>query len=51
MKEQENMTVKYQLENYSFLYLELSNNLPDIKNNNDYLKTDTIKDFLQALMT
>ena len=25
------MIVKYQLESYSFLYLELSNNVPDIE--------------------
>ena len=31
MKEKENMIVRYQLENYSFLHLELNNNVPGIE--------------------
>ena len=38
------MIVKYQLQNYHFLYPELSYDLLDIEKKNDYLKNDTITD-------
>lgn len=52
MKEQENVIVKSQLENYSFLYVKLFLSIPKTKqwsakyrNYNDYLKNDSIKEF------
>ena len=45
MKEQENMIVKNHLENYSFLHLELSNDLPDIETTiNKLINQQIIKD-------